>query len=132
MSATAQRITTPAFVVTRRCSSDWTTFTATTRPFAYFALVVRTPFDPRRVFLYSEVVVRCPYPLERTVSNSASGLVDRAIETTSSPVRTRIPATPAAGRPLGPASSLWNRLGKPSAGLRRLGTDWHIRRRRRG
>src|SRR3989475_12537443 len=114
MSATAQRITTPAFVVTRRCSSDWTTFTATTRPFAYFALVVRTPFDPRRVFLYSEVVVRFPYPLERTVSNSASGLVDRAIETTSSPGLTRIPAPPAAGRPPRPSSSIGDPCASPT------------------
>src|SRR2546428_10394813 len=106
MSATAQRITTPAFVVTRRCSSGWTTFTATTRPFAYFALVVRTPLDPRRVFRYSEVVVRLPYPLERTVNNSASGLVDRAIDTTSSPARQRIPATPAIGRTIGPTSTI--------------------------
>src|SRR5437870_12886681 len=113
MSATAQRITTPAFVVTRRCSSDWTTFTATTRPFAYFALVVRTPFDPRRVFLYSEDVVRFPYPLERTVSNSASGLVDRAIEPTSSPVRRGISATPAAGPPIGRASSYPHLLAYP-------------------
>src|SRR2546425_10217398 len=99
MSATAQRITTPAFVVTRRCSSDSTTFTATTRPFAYFALVVRTPFDPRRVFLYSEGVARFPYPLKGTVTNSASRLADRAIEKTSSPVPTRTPPTPAPGRP---------------------------------
>src|SRR2546426_3432761 len=118
MSVTAQRITPPAFVVTKRCSSGRTTFTATTRPFAYFALVVRTPFEPRRVFRYSEVVVRFPYPLERTVNNSASGLVDRAIDTTSSPVRTRIPATPAAGRPLGRTSSIGERFAYPPAEAR--------------
>src|SRR2546425_2242764 len=98
MSATAQRITTPAFVVTRRCSSDWTTFTATTRPFAYFALVVRTPFDPRRVFLYSEVVVPFPYPLERTVRQSPSRVDGTAIATNPYPCRSALPALPPPAR----------------------------------
>src|SRR3990172_2070416 len=99
ISLTGQRITTPAFVVTRRCSSGRTIWTVTTCPFAYFGLVVRTPFEPRRVFRYSASVVRFPKPLLRTVRSPRSESFERAIETTSSPVRTRIPATPAAHRP---------------------------------
>src|SRR5881296_4133156 len=118
MSLTGHRITTPAFVVTSRCSSGSTIWTVTTFPFAYFALVVRTPLEPRRVFRYDTSVDRFPYPLLSTVSSSASGFFDRDIDTTSSPPRTRIPATPAAVRPIGRTCVIGKRFANPPAEAR--------------
>ena len=74
--------------------------------------------EPRRVFRYDTSVDRFPYPLLSTVSSSASGFFDRDIDTTSSPPRTRIPATPAAVRPIGRTCVIGKRFANPPAEAR--------------
>ena len=84
----------------------------TTLPFRSLVWTFFSPMPPRLWRRYSSSSVRLPNPRSQTVSSVAPSLTT-FMATTSSPSRSWIPRTPRALRPIGRASSSWNRMAMP-------------------
>ena len=93
------RLNTPPVVPSRISSSSSTARTLTTAPDFLVIFTLITPMPPRLLMGYCPIGVRLPRPSSVTVSRLRPSLAS-ATPTTASPVRSRIPRTPRAPRPI--------------------------------